>query len=310
MAGGFEEASKSVLAYLHGRLGMGLWMVTRVSGEDWIVLTSEDHGYSIGPGAVFPWADSFCSQMVQDLGPRIAPRSDDVAAYRDAPIAGYTPIGAYVGVPLKDLDGRLFGTLCAIDPAPQPEALNDSLLLVELLGGLLSGILSLELRAADAERSSTVARREAMLDPLTHLFNRRGWDVLLDEEEARCRRYGHPAAVILIDLNGFKQTNDEHGHAMGDALLKKCGLAISSAVRDHDVAARIGGDEFAVLAIEATEPGAVAIVERIEAAFASMGIDAAVGFARRDHSRGLAHAMDEADARMYEAKKATRALRT
>lgn len=59
----FEGAGQAVLAFLHRRLGMGLWMITRTQGGNWIVLQTEGHGYGVSPGAVFPWADTFCSAM-------------------------------------------------------------------------------------------------------------------------------------------------------------------------------------------------------------------------------------------------------
>ena len=61
----FEQASKAVLAFLHQRLGLSLWMVTRTEGENWIVLSVEDDFYQVESGAVFKWTDSFCSRMVQ-----------------------------------------------------------------------------------------------------------------------------------------------------------------------------------------------------------------------------------------------------
>ena len=304
----FERASKAALAFLHEHLGMGLWMVTRVAGEDWIVLTSEDHGYDVAPGTVFPWADSFCSRMVQGEGPRIAPISADVPAYRDAPIAGYTPIGSYIGVPLQAADGDLFGTLCAIDPAPQAAAIADALPMVELLGDLLSGILALELRAAEAERSAERARRDAALDPLTGLVNRRGWDEVLVAEEDRCRRHGHPAIVVSIDLDGLKWTNDTLGHEAGDELLRAAGRAIAAALRRHDFAARIGGDEFAVLAPQADAESGAVLVDRLQRAFAASGVRASVGVSARDPARGLTAAMADADDAMYESKKSRRGL--
>jgi len=91
-------------------------MVTRTKGDDWIVLHAEDHGYGVENDAVFKRADSFCSQMVQGLGPSMASDSDLMPAYASAPIGKQVKIGAYVGVPLSDADGSLFGTLCAIDP--------------------------------------------------------------------------------------------------------------------------------------------------------------------------------------------------
>ena len=146
----FEAAGRAVLSFLHKRFGFSLWMVTRTEGDDWIVLQSEDHGYGVGPGTVFRWADSFCSEMVKGNGPRVAPDSDMVSAYVAAPIGQQVSIKAYIGVPLTKSDGTLFGTLCAIDPVRQPDGLADEQELVELLAALLSKVLNAELRSATA----------------------------------------------------------------------------------------------------------------------------------------------------------------
>ncbi|WLT39263.1 GAF domain-containing protein [Synechocystis sp. B12] len=90
---------------------------------------------------MFHWPDSFCSRMVRGEGPHIAPQSNLVEAYRNAPIAQQVDIGAYVGVPITYGNGSLFGTLCAIDPEIQPDSLVDELPLVELIAQLLSTIL-------------------------------------------------------------------------------------------------------------------------------------------------------------------------
>ena len=68
----FESASQAVLEYLQDRFGFALWMTTRTNEPHWIVLQSSDRAYGVTRGAVFRWADSFCSRMVQGLGPQIA----------------------------------------------------------------------------------------------------------------------------------------------------------------------------------------------------------------------------------------------
>jgi GAF domain-containing protein len=142
-------------------------MVTRTSGDDWIVLSAIDHGYGVGAGDVFRWSDSFCSRMVAGHGPRLAPRSADVPAYVEAPIGQRVRIGAYVGVPLHTAGDELFGTLCAIDPEAQPDSIMQEQHLIELLAGLLSNILVREQREDEALRRAERAEHESLLDPLT-----------------------------------------------------------------------------------------------------------------------------------------------
>jgi len=300
----FESAAHAVLSYLHKRMGFGLWMVTRTEGKEWIVLQTEDHGYDVSPGTVFLWADSFCSEMVAGRGPHIAPDSDKVPAYAAAAIGQQVPIKAYVGFPLTKADGSLFGTLCAIDPERQPEAIVQEQAQIELLAGLLSTLLRKELALQEQTRRKERLEMEAHTDALTGLSNRRAWDDLLLQEEERCRRYGHPAAVLTMDLDHLKQVNDTKGHAAGDALIARAALALSEAAREVDMVARLGGDEFGIIAIECDQAGADALQARTVALLAQHGIKASVGVAVRKHLQGLKGAWEEADRRMYVQKKA------
>ncbi|MEI6236392.1 MAG: sensor domain-containing diguanylate cyclase [Planctomycetota bacterium] len=300
----FESAARAVLSFLHGRLGFDLWMVTRVEGENWIVLQAEDHGYNVGNGAVFNWTDSFCSQMIQGNGPRVAPSSAKIPAYASAAIGKQVAIGAYIGVPLAKHDGSLFGTLCAIHPSSQPESILNELPMIELFARLLSTILQSSLKETEQSRRAERAEVEAMSDSLTGLYNRRGWDRLMASEESRCIRFGHAAVVLLIDLDGLKQINDSVGHAMGDELLISAAKAIRNAVRTQDVVARLGGDEFAVLGVECNPLTANSLNTRINAALSVAGIRASIGMSMRDHTKSLTIAFERADAEMYRIKKA------
>jgi diguanylate cyclase (GGDEF)-like protein len=84
----------------------------------------------------------------------------------------------------------------------------------------------------------------ATTDPLTGLANRRTAEQRLQAEAARSQRYGHPLTVVALDLNRFKQINDEYGHAAGDLVLQAFAQRLSTAIRLSDLAVRMGGDEF------------------------------------------------------------------
>jgi diguanylate cyclase (GGDEF)-like protein len=298
----FTNASSAVLAFLHQRLGFDLWMVTRTEGSDWIILQIEDHGYGVKEGTVFSWADSFCSHMVLGNAPRIAPCSDLISAYAAAPIGQKVPIGAYVGVPLLYSDGSLFGTLCAIHPIPQSEAIAEELSLIELLAALLSSLLNAELNAIEQTRRAERAQVEALSDPLTELYNRRGWDRLLAAEEKRCQRYGHSACVLSIDLDDLKQVNDTQGHARGDELIRQTGNVLQITTREQDIVARVGGDEFAILAVECDRNNGEILMQRLQSALSSAQIKASLGLALRDPTNGLKQAWQAADLAMYTQK--------
>ena len=295
----FEAASQAVLHYLHQCYRFGLWMVTRTEGDDWIVLHTEDHGYGVMPGAVFRWADSFCSEMVKGNGPRVAPDSDAVPAYAGAPINRQVPIKAYVGVPLLDANGDVFGTLCGIDPQSQPANLVNDQPLFELLAALLSALLRVELKSVHEVRRSERLQLKAQTDSLTQLYNRRAWDRLLAKEEERCRRYGYPAVVLCIDLDGLKRTNDTQGHPAGDALICRAADALRKAAREADIVARLGGDEFGLIGVECDPNGAQALIARMRQALADFGVEASIGMAQRVPAEGLGSAWECADRLMY-----------
>ena len=278
-------------------------MVTRTEGENWIVLQSEDHGYGVEPGAVFRWADSFCSEMVKGNGPRIAPSSDLVPAYAAAPIGRQVKIKAYIGLPLVHADGSLFGTLCAIHPTAQPAALADEQALVELLASMLSTILQMELKAASEARRAERLQAQAQTDAMTQTYNRDTWDRMVESEEDRCRRYGHPAAIVIIDLDDLKRINDTQGHTAGDTYIVCAASALRQAARSIDIVARLGGDEFGVLAVECDCAGGEALLARIRAALAGANVKASMGLAMRKPLVGLKGAWESADRLMYEEKR-------
>ena len=109
-------------------------------------------------------------------------------------------------------------------------------------------------------------REAAHRDSLTNLLNRRGFQDVFDKELERARRADQPLSLVVGDLDRFKRVNDAYGHAVGDAVLKRVADAIGGAKRSFDSAARIGGEEFALLAPEADEHGAYMLAERIRAA--------------------------------------------
>ena len=106
----------------------------------------------------------------------------------------------------------------------------------------------------------------AVTDPLTGLYNRRHMENRLHEEVARAARHQEPVALLLIDLDGLKRINDLHGHEAGDIALKAVADSLRKGCRISDVAARFGGDEFAVLAPLTAAPEALKVAERIRTA--------------------------------------------
>lgn len=298
----FHGSAATVLDFLATRVPFGLWMVTRTEGEDWIVLSSVDRDYGISEGAVFSWSGSFWSGVKTEVGPRDSSKSDNMPTHLEASQGQLLPIESYMGVPIRRDDGSAFGMLCAVNPHAQSHEIVRYEPMVEILANLLGTILAIELRTDAERRRAERAEADSMIDELTQLGNRRAWERTIEAEEARCARYGDPASVLVIDLDDLKHVNDNFGHGAGDRLLRATAVVIQSVVREGDFAARIGGDEFAMLAVHANAEDAELIRDRVTAALAKDGINASVGIATRHPSEGLVRAMILADSRMYAEK--------
>lgn len=114
-------------------------------------------------------------------------------------------------------------------------------------------------------------------DALTRLPNRRVFDEGLNAEAARSRRYCHPFGVIIIDLDRFKDVNDNYGHLAGDDVLRAVGKVIEASVRETDLPARIGGEEFAVILPETERAEVLAVAEKLRQAISSTDFEPAHG---------------------------------
>lgn len=115
--------------------------------------------------------------------------------------------------------------------------------------------------AKELVQMRTLAER----DGLTGLHNRRAFDQHLNAETARFDRYRRPYALVMMDIDHFKKINDQYGHDAGDSVLRDVARCITTSLRDVDVAARFGGEEFALLLPETDKSHAVVIAERIRA---------------------------------------------
>jgi sigma-B regulation protein RsbU (phosphoserine phosphatase) len=127
--------------------------------------------------------------------------------------------------------------------------------------------LSAAVKAGLLARAIESARREleqlAVTDPLTGLYNRRHFTERLREELGRARRYGRGFSLLILDIDGFKEINDLHGHEVGDEVLRYLAGLLRQSVRLVDTVARIGGDEFVILLPETEQKGAEVVAERI-----------------------------------------------
>jgi diguanylate cyclase (GGDEF)-like protein len=148
--------------------------------------------------------------------------------------------------------------------------------------------------------------RRAHEDALTRLANRGAFEAALEREIERARRYSRSLALLVCDLDAFKARNDRGGHTAGDAALVRVGATLRGLSRASDLAARIGGDEFAVLLPETGPTGACAFADKLLRALCGDPLDPlalSIGIATLPEDALDAKALFElADRRLYDAK--------
>lgn len=202
------------------------------------------------------------------------------AAYGTARDAVVVTGAAIASVTVLQAVGMILGSTVGLTGWTEVLALSGALL-------LMSGI-------------TVTARAHARTDPLTGAANRRAWDDILSIEIDRARRHPVPVSVAIIDLDEFKRFNDSHGHAAGDRHLAACVSAWRGCLRAHDVLARLGGEEFAVLLVGA-DGGAEEVAERLIGAVPGAE-SCSIGLARWDGAEAPASLMARADDALYRAK--------
>jgi diguanylate cyclase (GGDEF)-like protein len=270
---------------------------------------------------------SFCSHAI--LSPdevMIIPDALDDIRFAGNPMVTQMPgIRFYAGAPLVSPTGEAIGTLCVADY--QPRQLDDRQ--IEMLRGLAGQAMAqLELRRSLATLEASIEKQSSYVceleqqceqlvqenatDALTDLGNRRAFQQRLDEELTRASRCDSSMALMVLDVDCFKRYNDSFGHPAGDVLLKQLGEVLKSTCRVYDFAARIGGEEFAVILPGTTRASAFVIAERLrrtvqQEVWPHRQITVSVGVALlQSEIDDSACLLDRADRALYRAKNAGR----
>ena len=234
-------------------------------------------------------------------------------AYSGGAASGYSVLVimsmVWFGLVATDLElagGMVVLALCSALPmllvgAPAYPVSWGHALLLTLVGVTVAGSLRTVVREL-----ATMAQRfaqEAVVDDLTGLLNRRGWRYTAPRELARASRSGNPITLVTLDLDNFKELNDELGHEQGDHALRDTAERIRGTLRAGDVVARLGGDEFVALLTNSTLTGSLAAIDRLRAATPEREAFSS-GIAVWDRREDLTELLRRSDLALYAAKEA------
>ena len=262
--------------------------------------------YGVEPGEVAR-EDSMCQHTVLGTDVVYMPDARAEAVFEGSPfVTGQlAAVRLYASAPLLTRDGHAIGTVCAYDE--RVGRLDETQL------GLLRDIAAQVMALFEMRRTAAALARAASRDPLTGLANRRTIESAIGNAIARAERGLGTPSLVVVDLDGFKQVNDDLGHAAGDAVLRGVADRLTGTARSVDTVGRLGGDEFVVLLEHTGGPGAVAALRRLRASLeggwtdadgGALELGAALGITTYRPGDSVATLLARADAEMYADKAA------
>lgn len=311
-----EEMITELLDLGSRHFGMPIALVGAIDRDRYRIehVGAEAAGAGLEPGQGHA-LDATCCRNLAD--------SDDVFDFHDGPPAdacsahpgsGDTPPAAYIGAPLL-VRGSLYGSVSFAGSearaAPFTEIDRE---LARLLAGAISGLIARAQYEAQLEAANERLLLEASTDALTGVYSRRFIDEFLEREVEIANRHGRALAIVMIDLDHFKDVNDSHGHQGGDRILRHVAAACSDELRQSDVLARFGGEEFILMLPETTLAVARRVAERLRARVEALApevepggdtvtLTASFGIAGLRAGEGTRDIVQRADRALYRAKR-------
>jgi len=191
------------------------------------------------------------------------------------------------------------------DGTPFPLELSVS----EIMVGETRSFVGIMRDLTERKKAENILEELASTDPLTSLFNRRKLNEFLEQEISRAKRYKTDFSVIMIDIDHFKNINDTYGHQEGDRVLKALGMRVKDTIRESDILARWGGEEFMILAVNTDLPNAQIVAEKIRTDIEIQHVadivefTVSVGVTQFKDSDDVASLVDRVDKALYQAKK-------
>lgn len=257
---------------------------------------------------------SFCGHAVAARTPLIVEDTHQDPRFNDNPVVVGAPfVRFYAGEPLYSQDNQPIGTLCLLHPQPRNFVPQERLRLHDL-ATLVEGYLHLRQVSQHVHTLRQAVSREqrkALIDPLTQLWNRAGFNEFFPRELASATGQGLQLAAIYCDLDHFKQVNDQFGHGGGDQVLWQSARRMSAALRPDDLLVRLGGEEFVALVKVHDASELQQIAERVRQAISatpmnvgtlSCTVTSSIGTAIAAPGENQTSLLERADSALYLAK--------
>jgi diguanylate cyclase (GGDEF)-like protein len=208
--------------------------------------------------------DSFCAHAVKMPDEvMVVPDARQDPRFAGNPfVKGGQKIRFYAGAPLISPEGEAIGTICVTDQTAR-ELSATQLEALQILARQIVAQLELRRNNAALEAANAKLGALSLTDALTCIPNRRAFNIRIAEEEARARRVGEPLALLMADIDNFKDYNDSFGHPAGDEALHAVAQMLSAGARPYDFIARYGGEEFAVILPRTTLEAAFTVAQRL-----------------------------------------------
>jgi diguanylate cyclase (GGDEF)-like protein len=305
-AKGIEEVFETVYEFCRRMLSVSTVVFTLTKKSESAIVSIHGRGLGSVPKKTFPHAGSLVGWVIENRKYLVFPEKE-----RKRNVFGrrieLSDDGSLALFPLL-WEERVIGTCCLVVPSnKRPSSFH--VRLVEV-------ILNMAVVSYMGIRSTIQLRRQAVTDPLTGLYNRRSFTKAMGRLLEQADRYGEPISLLMIDIDRFKSINDTYGHSAGDDVIRAVADTILSSIRKVDVAARIGGEEFAVILPKSVKKSSLDTAERIRKAIKKrvvshgrreISVTVSIGIATRSDGNATGDILvKQADRCLYAAKEAGR----
>lgn len=317
-----EQAARPLLQLVQHLTGLNTTFITRI---DWkaltqqVVLVEGQPNVPVQEGAVVEWSDSMCRLLFDakleqsDAVPELFPRSAGVAL----------GMQSFFALPVLS-EGKTIGTLCGA--SNNLVVIKDhTLISLKLIADAIAYQMALDQQMQLQQKKVKVAEKTidklyqqaqqmenlAHTDELTGLDNRRAFQTKFEQYQLQSQTQGTALALMMIDIDEFKQLNDQHGHETGDQALQHLATVLAAVARQSDIACRLGGDEFVLAAADTDAQGLLHLAQRVQQEFkqqmqqSGLASSLSIGIASSVESP-LEQLLQRADQALYKAKESGR----